>query len=559
MNNMVSGATALLKLLKYAGIDNVFGYPGGSLIPLYDAIYQQDEIKHYLVRHEQGAAHAAEAYGKVTNTIGCCIATSGPGASNLVTGITNAFMDSNPLLCITGQVNLDAIGKMSFQEVDIISIVRPITKKVAQLKNANDLGDVIFDLINEATSGRKGPVLLDVPKDVFMQQVDFNKVLSDYKNKELETKKESTKISKKDIDLFLKYLKEAKKPVLLLGAGIIKSDCEKEIIKIVNFFKIPVVTTLHGLGLCSSTPYYYGMAGMHGSLIANKALYNSDLVISLGSRFDDRLVGNNKKFVKYGRKIHIDIDEKELGKNLKTNLMIKADLKDFIYELNNHLLEIDVQSWILQLDLFKKEIESNYNKIKSELIHPYYVFKEINKNNKSKIYVSDVGQHQMWCAQYLKLDSGNQFVSSGGAGTMGYGLPAAIGTSVAYPNKQVIAILGDGGIQMTIQELIMLKQYNLNVKVIIFNNQRLGMVKQWQELFFEKRYSSTILDINPDFSHIAKAYNLDYIKIENKSEVKNISNIFESDGPLICEIMIDPDAKVLPMIPANQSFEEIIV
>ncbi|MDL2212171.1 biosynthetic-type acetolactate synthase large subunit [Erysipelotrichaceae bacterium OttesenSCG-928-M19] len=559
MGKKVTGSKALLDLLVYIGITETFGYPGGAIIPLFDEIYQHKDIKNYLVRHEQAAVHAAEAYGKVNNSIGCCIATSGPGATNLVTGITNAYMDSNPLLCITGQVNQAALGKMSFQEVDILSIVKVITKKALQISDINELPKVLYDLITTATSGRKGPVLLDFPKDVSLQKVDSERLLAEYQQLEREAKKQEYPVNKSDIKKMLKYLKESKKPVFLIGAGVIKANCIKEIEQIIKYFKIPVVTTLHGLGIGFKTNYYYGMAGMHGSVIANQALYNADLVVSFGSRFDDRLVGNNEKFVKYGKKIHIDIDFNELGKNVKTNLKIHCDLKSFLNQLIKEDINIDVQSWILQLNQFKKEINANKTIFNTKDIHPKQFFEEINKINKKMYYVTDVGQHQMWSAQYLKNIKANHFISSGGSGTMGFGLPAAIGVSIAKKEETVAVFIGDGGFQMTLEELAMVKQYKLNIKIFILNNQYLGMVRQWQNLFFEGRYSNTVLDNNPDFKYIAKAYDLEYLKISAYDDLKQIAQLFTHCQPTIVEVLIDREANVLPMIPANESFEEIIL
>jgi len=554
-----NGARALLDLLIAANIKEVFGYPGGAMIPLFDEIYQHEGITNYLVRHEQAAAHGAEAYGKVNNSIGCCLATSGPGATNLVTGIANAYMDSNALLCITGQVNQSALGKMSFQEVDIISIVEPITKKAIQVRDANQLPEILNELLLCAQSGRKGPVLLDVPKDVMIQEVDVGELIERFIKLQEITKVKEYPVQEADIEELLKYLKESKKPVFLIGAGVIKSGCIKEIEQIIRYFKVPVVTTLHSIGIGAKTKYYYGMAGMHGSVIANKALYNADLVISFGSRFDDRLVGNNKKFVEYGKKVHIDIDEKELGKNVKTNLKVHADLKSFLKRLMQEEIVIDAQSWILQLNQFKQEINDQKTIFDGAYIHPKQMFEEINKLNKDLIFVTDVGQHQMWSAQYLKVKEGNHFISSGGLGTMGFGLPAAIGASVAKKDKTVVAFVGDGGVQMSIEELAMLKQYNLNVKVFILNNERLGMVRQWQELFCDSRFSNTILNNNPDFSLIAQAYSLHYLKIEDKKDLHKIANVFNNNNPMVVEVMIDKNANVLPMIPANKSFEEIIL
>jgi acetolactate synthase-1/2/3 large subunit len=559
MIKQITGARLLLDILAYENITDIFGYPGGALIPLFDEIYKFKKINLYLVRHEQAAAHAAEAYGKVKNTIGCCIATSGPGATNLVTGIANAYMDSNPLLCITGQVAKSAIGKMSFQEVDIVQIVKPITKKAIQVKDANDLPKLLFELINVATSKRNGPVLLDLPKDVSMQKVDGKKLLVEYQQLKKNDCKETIPINSQDINELLKLLNNSKKPVFLLGAGLIKSGCIKEIEQIIKYFKVPVVTTLHGLGIGAKTPYYYGMAGMHGSIIANKALYNADLVVSFGSRFDDRLVGNNQKFVKYGKKVHIDIDCNELGKTVNTNLKIHADLRDFVKELSKQNINIDIHSWILQLNQYRNEINNNTISYNNDYIHPYQLIDKINEYSNNAYFITDVGQHQMWCAQHLKITKACHFVSSGGAGTMGFGLPAAIGTAIAYPKKTIIALLGDGGFQMSIEELALLRQYNLNIKIFIFNNQRLGMVRQWQSLFYEKRYSSTILDFSPDFKLIASAYDLFYLKICKIEELNKIDKAFLNKAPMIIEVMIDPEENVLPMIPANESFEEIIL
>lgn len=557
MNN---GATLLLELLSLTGVKHVFGYPGGAVIPLYDKIYQQDKITHYLVRHEQSAAHAAEAYGKVNNSLGVCIATSGPGATNLVTGIYNAFMDSNPLLCITGQVPTGAIGKMSFQEVDIMSITKAITKKNIQVKHVSELVSSLYELITLAQKGRKGPVLLDIPKDIFLQEVDlevevalFNKLLASNVKTVIEANDE-------DVLKVVSLLKESKKPVFLIGAGAVKADCLKELEQIIKYFRIPVVTTIHGLGVGAATDNYYGMAGMHGSVIANQALYNSDLVISFGSRFDDRLVGNNKKFAEFGVKVHIDVDEEMFNKNVKTEHCIHADLKSFVSKLHNENLFLDIHTWLLQLKHFRCEIEDRNKSYINKELHPQQLFNVLNQFDlKDAMFVTDVGQHQMWAAQLIKLYKGNQFITSGGAGTMGYALPAAIGTSVAKSNAPVIVFCGDGGVQMTSEELILLHQYQLNVKVFILNNRHLGMVRQWQQLFCDSRYSSTVMDQNPSFEMLAKANYLHYLNIEKEADLQKLSSVFSHEFPMVIEVMIEQEANVLPMIPANESFEEIIL
>ncbi|WP_423363293.1 biosynthetic-type acetolactate synthase large subunit [Mycoplasma sp. P36-A1] len=550
-------ANVLLDMLIEAKIVKSFGYPGGAVIPLFDEIYKHKCFENILVRHEQSAAHAAEAYGKVKKHIGVCIASSGPGATNLVTGIANAYMDSNPLLVITGQVNTKALNKNSFQEVDIVSIVKPITKKAIHLKESSQLPYVLADLLKTALSGRQGPVLLDLSKDLSTEIVDKNQLMKIFKE-EYKTKITREENYQDSINELLNLLSKSYKPVFLIGAGIKKAMVEEEIERIIRYFKIPTVTSLHGLGVASSTPYYMGMAGMHGSVLANQALYNADLVISFGARFDDRIVGNKNKFAKDSIKVHIDIDPTNFNKLLKTDLNIHADLKDFMKLLYKEKINVNTQSWLLQLNNYKKYLEKEQIE-NNELIQPKEVFDNLdNNNNQNVIYVTDVGQHQMWSAQYLKTTSKDIFISSGSAGTMGFGLPAAIGAAIASPNALVILVVGDGGFQMNIQELILLKQYNLNIKILLFNNQRLGMVRQWQDIFFENRRSNTVLNCNPDFKYVARANSLYYLNIKNKQELKKINSVLKNKEPFIIEINIDPDANVLPMIPADQSFEEII-
>jgi acetolactate synthase-1/2/3 large subunit len=555
--SFLKGATIVLEILKRMGVKDIFGYPGGAVIPIYDAFYDFKGLNHYLARHEQGATHAADGYARTTGKTGVCIATSGPGATNTVTGIMTAYMDSVPLLVITGQVPTSFLGRDSFQESDIMGITAPITKHNYLVKNIEELPKILKEAYELTKAGRPGPVLIDIPKDVQMQEMSEEKfeelfaVKCDYMEK-----KYVNKYSQKNIQDAKELIKNANQPVFILGGGLMNSGATDEVKELLSKINAPSVATLMGLG---AVPYnfsgYMGMIGMHGKVWANRCVNDADLIISLGMRFDDRIVGDPNRFAPHAKKIHVDIDAAEINKNVNVDLALVGDAKDVLKDLISAGIEGNFSEWRDKCESYIFEEKSD-----DACLNQVNVIKYLGDIlPKDSIIVTDVGQHQMFTAQHFKFKNPISFCTSGGAGTMGYGLPAAIGAQVGNPGKRVVAIIGDGGFQMNQQELTVLKQYNLPVKVIILNNGTLGMVRQWQEIFNKKRYSEVILDVNPDFVKLADANGLRGARIKSLDELKDIEKMINDDEPLLLDVVVPRDCNVYPIIPAGQSFSETII
>ncbi len=561
-SEMINGAKILLECLYRLGIRDIFGYPGGAVIPIYDEIYKYGKINHYFSRHEQGAAHEADGYARASGKVGVCLATSGPGATNLVTGIMTAHMDSIPILAITGQVGSPLLGKDAFQESDIVGITVPITKMNYLVQNIKDLPRILKEAYYIASTGRPGPVLIDIPKDIQLQEIsydEFNKLYE--KDFHLEGYDPTYKGHQGQIKRALKLIKEAKRPLIIAGAGILKAKASKELKKLAEKIDSPVTTTLLGLGAFpSSHELSLGMLGMHGTVAANYATDEADLIIAAGIRFDDRITGNPDKFCKKARIIHIDIDPAEIDKNKKADVPIVGDLKNVLSGLNKEVEAKENADWIKKTKEWKAEYPLGYRKVAEDKLVAQEVLEELNNILKGEaIVVTDVGQHQMWTAQFINYETPDSIITSGGAGTMGFGLPAAIGAKVAMPEKKVVLVVGDGGFQMTFQELMMIRQYNLNVKVLIINNSFLGMVRQWQELFHDRRYSFVDLTYNPDFVKISEAYGIKGVKIKTKEDLKTkLKELIESDEGVIIDCIVEKEENVYPMIPAGTSVAQMV-
>ena len=559
---MIKGARILLECLSRLGINEIFGYPGGAVIPIYDELYSFKEIKHYFARHEQGAVHEADGYARSTGKVGACLATSGPGATNLVTGIMTAHMDSIPLLVITGQVSSSLLGKDAFQESDIVGITVPITKNNYLVQDIKDLPRILKEAYYIASTGRPGPVLVDIPRDIQLQEIPYDEFNKIYENHfSLEGYNPVYEGHKGQIKTAIKMIKDSKKPLIIAGAGILKAYAYEELKEFVEKTNIPVAMTLLGLGSFSGNhELALGMIGMHGTTYANYAANEADLIIAAGMRFDDRVTGNPQKFVPNAKIIHIDIDPAEIGKNKLIDVPIVGDLKNVLTDLNEKAPKVSYDEWLKQIKKWKKEYSLTYRKTEDDILIPQEILSEIDKITKGNVIVAtDVGQHQMWAAQYLTFNNPYSILTSGGAGTMGFGLPAAIGAQVANPNKKVLAVVGDGGFQMTFQELMLIKEYNLPVKIFIINNSYLGMVRQWQELFHEKRYSSVDLSYNPDFIKIGEAYGIKSIQLKNKKDLKkNLKKILESDEAVLVECIVEKEENVYPMIPAGKDVSCIV-
>lgn len=551
-----SGSQLVLQTLKELGVEIIFGYPGGAMLPLYDAIHNFEGIQHILARHEQGATHEAEGYAKSSGKVGVVVVTSGPGATNAVTGIADAYLDSVPLLVFTGQVGRQSIGKDAFQEADTVGITAPITKYNYQIRETADIPRIVTEAYYLARTGRPGPVEIDLPKDVSTLEVteinDPSLNLPHYH--------ESEKATDEQLQELLTELSVSKKPVIIAGGGINYSGSVDIFRAFVEKYQIPVVSTLLGLGtLPISHELQLGMAGMHGSYAANMALVEADYIINLGSRFDDRVVSNPAKFAKNAVVAHIDIDAAELGKIVKTDIPILSDLKvalSRLLQLNN--VKTDFNDWIKTVIENKEKAPFTYEPQNHD-IRPQETIKLIGEYTQGDaIIVTDVGQHQMWVAQYYPYKNARQLITSAGMGTMGFGIPAAIGAKLAQPNKNVIVFVGDGGFQMTNQELALLNGYGIAIKVVLINNHSLGMVRQWQESFYEERRSQSVFDVEPNFQLLAEAYGIKHVKLDNPKTLADDLKIITEDEPMLIEVLISKSEHVLPMIPAGLHNDEMI-
>ena len=550
-----TGAEILCECLIKEGVEVIFGFPGGVLLPLYDTIPRYPQLRHILVRHEQGAAHAADAYARVTGKLGVCLATSGPGATNLVTGIANAYLDSVPLLAITGQVPTHFIGKDAFQEIDITGITVPITKYSQLVLDINDLARAIREAAHVAQVGRPGPVLLDIPRDMLQGIAEFNypeKVdLPGFKPKLFGHPAQV----KKAADM----INSAERPVIIAGHGISISKAFSDLKELAENAQIPVVTTFLGIGCFpESHVLSYGWLGMHGMGYANKAVHNADLLIAVGMRFDDRATGGVSTFAPQARVVHIDVDAGEIGKNIPVDVPIVGDLKNVLQVLNKQIDRREHVAWLSQLDEWRSLHPATEIRHHEDIL-PQYIIRQIHEATKGDaIIVTGVGQAQMWAAQYFYYDKPNSFVSSGGLGTMGFELPGAIGAKVGCPQETVWCIAGDGGFQMTVQELATMVQEDLDINIAVFNNGWLGMVRQWQELFYNKRYFGTQL-YNPDFVKIAEAYGIKGVKVSKKIDVRPaIHKAMEHKGPFLIEFIVEPEENVYPFVPPGKTIAEFL-
>ncbi|VLU30863.1 acetolactate synthase large subunit [Streptococcus pneumoniae] len=550
-----TGSDLVLETLRDLGVDTIFGYPGGAVLPFYDAIYNFKGIRHILGRHEQGCLHEAEGYAKSTGKLGVAVVTSGPGATNAITGIADAMSDSVPLLVFTGQVARAGIGKDAFQEADIVGITMPITKYNYQVRETADIPCIITEAVHIATTGRPGPVVIDLPKDISALETDF--IYSPEVN--LPSYQPTLEPNDMQIKKILKQLSKAKKPVLLAGGGISYAEAATELNEFAERYQIPVVTSLLGQGtIATSHPLFLGMGGMHGSFAANIAMTEADFMISIGSRFDDRLTGNPKTFAKNAKVAHIDIDPAEIGKIISADIPVVGDAKKALQMLlAEPTVHNNTEKWIEKVTKDKNRVRS-YDK-KERVVQPQAVIERIGElTNGDAIVVTDVGQHQMWTAQYYPYQNERQLVTSGGLGTMGFGIPAAIGAKIANPDKEVVLFIGDGGFQMTNQELAILNIYKVPIKVVMLNNHSLGMVRQWQESFYEGRTSESVFDILPDFQLMAQAYGIKNYKFDNPETLAQDLEVITEDVPMLIEVDISRKEQVLPMVPAGKSNHEML-
>lgn len=550
----LTGADIFVECLKEQGVDTIFGYPGGAVLNIYDSLYKyKDDIRHILTSHEQGAAHAADGYARATGKVGVCLATSGPGATNLVTGIATAYMDSIPIVAFTGQVATSLLGRDSFQEVDITGITMPITKHNYIVKDVNSLADTIRSAFKIAREGRPGPVLVDICKDV-------TSALAEYEPKVIEPLEPMPLgVSIEKLEEAAKAINEAERPIVLAGGGVGIADACDELLEFVNKTNIPVATTLMGLGGFSGThPLFTGLVGMHGTRVSNLAVSNCDLLIAVGARFSDRVISNVKRFSPNAKIMHMDIDPAEIGKNIEVHYPFIGNIKKILSKLTAMVKPVEHKEWLKQIEDWKGKQDPV--PLANKPLKPQYIMKKIYELTKGDaIITTEVGQNQLWAAQYYKYSRPRTYISSGGLGTMGYGLGASIGAQIGQPTKKVFNIAGDGSFRMNCNELATAVEYKLPIIVVIMNNHALGMVRQWQNLFYDSRFSSTTIDRGTDFVKLAQAYGAKGINIDSNDQVEDaLLQALESEGPVVINCEIDRDEKVFPIVPPGAPIQELI-
>jgi acetolactate synthase-1/2/3 large subunit len=563
----MTGAEMVIAALADQGVEHLFGYPGGAVLPIYDALFQQDKLRHILVRHEQGAVHAAEGYARSTGKVGCVLVTSGPGATNAVTGLTDALMDSIPLVCLTGQVPTHLIGNDAFQECDTVGITRPCTKYNYLVKSIADLPRALHEAFHIAKSGRPGPVVVDIPKDIQFAKGLYSRP-KDFLHKGYRPK---VKAELDQIKTAIEFMQQAKRPLFYTGGGVINSGPEasqllRELVKVTGF---PITSTLMGLGAyAASDPQWLGMLGMHGTLEANLAMHDCDLMICIGARFDDRITGRLDAFSPGSKKIHVDIDPSSINKNVRVDLPIIGDcghvLEDMVRLWRSTARQADKQAlagWWKQIDKWRARRSLSFRN-SNEIIKPQYAIQRLYEltRNRDTYITTEVGQHQMWAAQFYRFEEPNRWMTSGGLGTMGYGLPAAVGVQLAHPNSLVIDIAGEASVLMTMQEMSTAAQYRLPIKIFIINNKYMGMVRQWQELLHGGRYAESYMDALPDFVKLAEAYHAVGIRCERPGDLDAaIREMIDVKKAVIFDCVVDPAENCFPMIPSGRAHNEMLL
>ena len=549
----LTGAQIVIECLKEQGVDTVFGYPGGTIINIYDELYKHSsEIKHYLTAHEQGASHAADGYARATGKVGVCLATSGPGATNLVTGIATAYMDSTPLVAITANVPMNLIGKDSFQEIDIFGITMPITKHNFLVKNVNDLARILREAFHIARSGRPGPVLVDIPKDLTAAVAEYVPEVP------READRVTADLDQRDLEDAVSLLKKAKKPFILVGGGAVMSKAEAELYEFAKKINAPVTCSLMGTGAFPGTdPLYTGMIGMHGSKSSNIGITRCDLLIVIAARLSDRVIGKADNFARHADLLHIDIDPAEINKNIASDHFLVGDIKAVLAELNGRLGQLDHQEWIDEVNGLKHKFPLE---VGEGLTGQFVIEKLYELTHGDAIVCTEVGQHQMWASQYYKFKSSRQLITSGGLGTMGFGMGAALGAKLAFPDRTVLNIAGDGCFRMNLNELITAVRYDIPIVVIVLNNKVLGMVRQWQTLFYDERYSATDLGIDIDYVKLCEAFGAVGFNLDRKEDADRVLKEALATGrPTVVNCIVDKNFKVLPMVPPGKGIDELIM